>query len=368
MAAMTTRNKHIVIAGGGTGGHVFPALAIAEGLVENGVDASDITFFGSKRSIEKDVVPAAGFSIVTFPGRGLNRKDYLRNIINVFAILGACLKATVLFIRHRPRIVIGVGGYASVPALFAATLLGIDRVIHEQNAYMGRTNRMAQKMGAKVLTTREVTKGARTTSTYVGLPLRSGIENARDARISFLTSHRDRPMVLIAGGSLGSRVINDAVVDMVTTFSKSKYGFPYNIVHICGPAHYEELRKKYDSLGLSDTIILHSFRDDIVTLYARSDVVVSRAGAGTCVELETLGVKCILIPLPSAPGDHQRLNAGHIVESHLGVILDQNKLSGEKLTESLVEILESDAVIDPYTYHLEAQRRIARYIINTFLT
>ena len=354
----------VVIAGGGSGGHVFPALAIAQGLVDEGIPSKNIIFYGSKRTLESEVVPQAGYELVTFSGRGLNRNEYLKNIGNTFAIFLACLKACFLLAKNRPQVVVGVGGYASVPALFAATILRIPRVIHEQNSYVGRTNALAQKFGAKMLTTFEHTKGAESNSTRVGLPMRENISELQELRKKFLDSKRSRPVVLVSGGSLGSLAINNAVIEMMVKF-KSKINF--DLVHICGVQHYETVREKYEDNGISSMVSLHSFRDDIFAMYARSNCVISRAGAGTCVELESLAVKCILIPLPNAPGDHQRLNASGLVNSGTGVILSQSALNPDALFEQVESMLSNDEVNEPNSFHNEAKRRIASYLIETYL-
>lgn len=361
---MSYSRSNVVIAGGGTGGHVFPALAIADGLVECGVPVDNITFFGSGRTLEKEVIPQAGYRLVTFTGRGLNKREFFRNIFNVVAIKWACIKALTLFMRHRPVVVVGVGGYASVPALAAATLLGIKRVVHEQNAYLGRTNRLAQKMGATVITTFAETAGTSSRSLHMGLPMRVTIDEAIALRNKYRENSRGIPTVLIAGGSLGSQKINDTVVAMVQEHQSE---INWNLIHICGDAHFETLTVLYKQKGLSDKVALYPFRKDIVNLYAQSDCVVSRAGAGTVVELATLGVKCLLIPLSSAPGDHQRRNAEHL-EKEQCVILDQSHVSAEILFAEITAQLNNVDITEPDLYHQRARLRIANYLVDNYLS
>lgn len=361
---MSYSRSHVVIAGGGTGGHVFPALAIADGLVECGVPVDNITFFGSGRTLEKEVIPQAGYRLVTFTGRGLNKREFFRNILNVVAIKWACIKALTLFMRHRPVVVVGVGGYASVPALAAATLLGIKRVVHEQNAYLGRTNRLAQKMGATVITTFAETAGTSSRSLHMGLPMRVTIDEAIALRNKYRENSRGIPTVLIAGGSLGSQKINDTVVAMLQEHQSE---INWNLIHICGDAHFETLTVLYKQKGLSDKVALYPFRKDIVNLYAQSDCVVSRAGAGTVVELATLGVKCLLIPLSSAPGDHQRRNAEHL-EKEQCVILDQSHVSAEILFAEITAQLNNVDITEPDLYHQRARLRIANYLVDNYLS
>lgn len=350
----------VIIAGGGSGGHVYPALAIADGLVDAGIPNKSIVFYGSKRTLENEIVPASNYKLVTFGGRGLNKREYFRNIFNSIGLLFACLKAIFLFVRKRPSVVIGVGGYASVPAIVAGTLLRVPCVVHEQNAYLGRTNKIAQKLGAKILVTFEYTQGATKDSLLVGLPMRSNIEKMLDVRTEYVDTDHEKPTVVISGGSLGSVAINEATIEMLKEF-QSKIEFL--VVHICGTNHYKQVKSRYEELGLSQYAILHSYRDDIQTIYARSDCVISRAGAGTCVELLTLGINCVLVPLPSAPGDHQRRNAKSLVDSGQCIILDQADLNGETLFGSIRTSLNKNQEVPTNNYHLDSRRRIADYIL-----
>ncbi len=357
----------IVIAGGGTGGHVYPALSIGEGLLATGLTSKDILFIGSKHSIEKDVIPQAGFRLKTVPGKGLNKSELLKNIWHLIQLKISTLIVIYAFIKDRPKLVIGVGGYASVPALFAATLLGIKRIVHEQNSYMGRTNYLAQLAGAKVLTTFENTVKANRKAFHVGLPLRSSFETAINDRKEFCSKKHDRLRVAITGGSLGSKAINDAVVEFVEGMGDMNV----DIVHVCGKIHYENVKASYISLGDPENVILHSYREDLNIIFSRSDLVIARAGAGTCVELETLNVESVLIPLPSAPNDQQRLNAEHLVEKELSIIVNQEDLSGKFLHEIIEDKVKNFAGgerdYEPYRYHLEASHRIAEYIQENYL-
>lgn len=353
-------SSKIVIAGGGSGGHIYPALAIADGLVELGLVKDQIIFFGSKRAMEKDIVPAAGYKLVTLPGRGLNKNESLKNFINVFGILFACMKAFFLFLIDRPNIIVGVGGYASVPAIFAGTILWIPRVVHEQNAYLGRTNKLAERFGAKLATTFEQTGGTNSVGKVVGLPMSKDMETSVAERVSFLKSNQAKRAVVVSGGSLGSKALNDSTVSMMNDHRDE---IDFQLIHICGTNNFDEVSKQYEKLGLSKNVALHSYRDDIDTIYARSNCVVARAGAGTCVELQTLALNCVLVPLPSAPNDHQRRNAKELVDTGHCLLLDQSELDGDSLFDSIAKVLEFNSIEPFNTFHLEGRRRMAVYVL-----
>ena len=176
---MNSENKNVIIAGGGSGGHIFPALSIADALVKSGIDIDRISFFGSKYTLEKTIVPKSGYKIFLFPGRGVNKiksvKNLFKNIINTIGLVVAIFKSLFLMIKIKPVVVIGVGGFASFPAIISATILRKKIVIHEQNSVLGRINTIAQKLGATVITTFKNTEGINQNAINLGLPLRSEV-------------------------------------------------------------------------------------------------------------------------------------------------------------------------------------------------
>ena len=350
----------IVIAGGGTGGHVYVALAIADGLVELGVKKNKIVFFGSGRTIENELVPKQGYDLVKFPGRGLNKRELFQNLINIIALKFAVIKAILIFIKDRPKLVVGVGGYASVPAMIGASILRIDRVVHEQNSVMGRTNLIAQKLGAVVLTTFPETNGANSNSKQLGLPLNENVVKAIAIRSEIDFKNRNKKQVVVSGGSLGSVAINEVVVKMV---SKYRNEIDFQIIHVCGKNNYESTKEYYSRENCFDKVALHSYRDDLLDLYASSDCVVARSGAGTCVELDALGVPCILIPLASAPGNHQYINGKYLKDRGLATLIEQSNLEEDVLFELLTKRLAETVEIEPNAFNLDSKSRISSYLI-----
>lgn len=354
----------IIIAGGGTGGHVYPALAIAESLVELGIDKDRIVFYGSNHSIEKTVIPANGFKLKTLPGKGLNRRELFKNIGHAFLILFSCYKTIFDFIFSRPSVIVGVGGYASIPALVASSILRIPFLAHEQNSVITRSNKLAKNLDAKMLTTWPQTKGINKNFTRVGLPIRGNFEELSETHKRYIETNTSRPKVLVMGGSMGSVFINDTVIEMVKQFEDE---INFDLIHITGARDFERTRLKYgrDFKFLN----VFDFCNDVPSLLSLCDLVVSRAGSGSCVEIATIGIQAIFIPLPSAPGDHQFLNARHLADSGMADIILQANLTPERLFETIKANI-TESIISrtlPEKFHLSAGNRIATMIIEQYL-
>ena len=362
MILLKSKQK-IVIAGGGTGGHVYVALAIAQGLLDKGMQKNQIVFFGSKRTIENELVPAKNYTLVTFPGRGLNRNELLKNLWNIVTLKVAILKALFILIKSRPKLVVGVGGYASVPALIAASILCINRVVHEQNSVVGRTNLLAQKLGAKVITSFPETFGSKSASVYLGLPLSDDMATAIKLHNEADFKNRNTKQVVVSGGSLGSVVLNAVLVQMV---SKYRDLIDFRIVHICGKNNFSKTEQLYLEQNCLELVELDSYRNDLLNVYAKSDCVVSRSGAGTCFELDTLGIRCILVPLASAPRDHQMLNAKYLESRGVARIISQNELDEDVLYATISDLLKNPESIAPNEFNLESKSRISDYLISQY--
>lgn len=375
--------KKIIIAGGGSGGHLFPALSIADALVEQDFAKEDITFFGSKYSLEKDIVPKCGYKIELFSGRGINNLKspsyFIPNILNVLGLIVALFKSLYLIHKIKPTVVIGVGGFASFPAICSAVILRKKIVVHEQNAVLGRINKIAQQFGAQLLTTFTSTEGANEDAIQIGLPLRKevlGLLLDRNNKTDTAGGGSDLPhsvrrgadpnkrIVTIFGGSLGAKCINDAVIQMVNTNKM----FNFDLTLITGEKNFDSVSSHLKKSENANVNII-PFSNNLFEMILNSDLVVSRAGAGTCVELEAAGVKSILIPLAIAPGDHQRKNAHDIVANGNGVLLDEKDLNGISLYSNIVENLENNTNIGKTvnSIHLIANIEIAKYIINRYL-
>jgi UDP-N-acetylglucosamine--N-acetylmuramyl-(pentapeptide) pyrophosphoryl-undecaprenol N-acetylglucosamine transferase len=328
---------YALISGGGTGGHVFPALALAEELVARGYDRESVRFVGAQRGMEATAVPAAGFAVDLLPGRGLDRAltpaAILRNARTAWDTVVAVGRAFAVVRRTRPRVVVGVGGYASLPALLAATVLRVPRVIHEADAHPGLANRIAVRLGARPAVTLPGT--ALPGAVVTGNPIRPTIAAVHRAPVM-------PPLVAVVGGSLGARSLNRAVLGL---YDRWRDRTDVTIHHVSGRRDYEEClaalegaRAAGDALGYR----LVPFEEHMETIYTDATVIVARAG-GMTAELTAVGIPSVLVPLPGAPGDHQTRNAEALVAAGAAVMIADAALDPARLDAELTALLADPA-------------------------
>ena len=331
-----------LVTGGGTGGHVYPALAVAEELARRGHPRESIRFVGSRRGLEARAVPAAGFPIDLLTGRGIRRSLGPRAIVaNIGAVAGiarAVVAAFRLLARYRPRVVLGVGGYASFPCILAARLRRVPAVVHEQNAAPGLANRVA------------VLLGARPAVSLPDTPLRGAVLTGNPVRAALSTVERDpqvAPALLaFVGGSLGARRINDAALELFDAWRDRR---DVVIRHIAGPRDLERCEARLAELrATSDAIdyALVGYEEDMVGLYSHCAVLVARAGAVTCAELAVTGTPSILVPLPHAPADHQTRNAESLARAGAAIVIADADLDGARLASELTPLLTRGGRLD----------------------
>jgi len=323
----------VLISGGGTGGHVFPALALAEELVTRGYARDRIRFVGAARGLEAIAVPAAGFAVDLLPGRGLQRSAspaaIARNLHTTYETAVAFARAIALVRRLRPRVVVGVGGYASLPALVGARLRRIPAVVHEADAHPGLANRVAVRLGARAAVT------------LPGTPLRGAVVTGNPIRPTIAAVARAPvapPLVAVVGGSLGARSLNRATVGL---YDRWRARDDVTIHHVTGTRDYEEcstaLAAQQDA-GDRLEYTLVPFEERMEDVYAKATVVVSRSG-GMTAELTTVGMPAVLVPLPGAPGDHQTANADALVAAGAAVKVADAELSPTRLADELDALL-----------------------------
>lgn len=313
-------SQRIVIAAGGTGGHVFPALAVAQALQQRDWQ---IAWIGSAERMEAKLVPAAGFEFHPIRVRGLRGKRL--SLLAAPAMLVIALwQALVLLRRLRPVVVLGMGGFASGPVGMAAWLLRIPLVIHEQNAVAGTTNRWLAKLASRVCVAYAGAFKSAIKTEQVGNPLRAGIEvTAANYRYE---GPRQPLQVLVLGGSLGAQVINQRVVEALAVLDKSQRPA---IVHQAGKLHIDQVKAAYEQYQLDG--VVQPFIEDMAAAYQWADVVIARAGALTLAELSAMGLPSLLIPLPTAIDDHQTANAQALVKCGGAVLCPQAEFSIDKL-------------------------------------
>ena len=333
------RRGGILIAGGGTAGHVLPGLAVAPALVERGVVArrTDVHLVGSRRGVEVDLVPGAGFGLTVLGGRGIQRRLTPVNVVALMGLLGGFLRAFLLLVRARPRVVLSLGGYASIPCGLAAVVLRVPLVVAEQNAVPGAANRLLGRFARACAVSFADTALPRPDLT--GNPVRAAIRSAVGSRSEARDriGVDDRPLLVAFGGSLGARRINRAMAEFVEGWS----GAPLVVHHVVGDRGWAT-GEVATAVPAEVEYSAVAYEYDMPTLLAAADLVVCRSGATSVAELAVLGVPSVLVPLPEAPGDHQTANARHLAGTGGAVLLPDADLDGSALEEILDELL-SDA-------------------------
>lgn len=315
----------VVIAGGGTGGHLFPGLAVAHELARDG---HQVVFIGSAKGIESRVIPQTEFPFHALNIGGLRGRGIAGLVAFAKQIPAACLAAWRLLGRVRPSLVLGLGGYSSVPVVLAAGLRRTPIVLLEQNAHPGMSNRFLARIAQAVCTTFEDEKGF----------FPAGKAHRTDNPVRHLeSSEKPAPghfTVLAFGGSQGARSINQAMVKAAPKVLQRVPGL--RVVHQTGGADVEWVREQYRDSGVSAEV--SAFIDDMAAAYAAADIVVSRSGATTLAELTTLGKPSILIPYPYAADDHQRANAEVLWRGGAARMVLDAQLDGERLAAELCEL------------------------------
>ncbi len=336
-----------VIAGGGTAGHVLPGLAIAEELVRRGVARDQIHYVGSARGIEQRLVPAAGFQLTVLPGRGIQRRFTLENLKAIAGIVTAVFTALRLLRKLRPAVVVGLGGYASVPCALAAGVLRIPLVVAEQNAVPGAANKLASRFARTCAVSFPDTDLPR--SVWTGNPVRSEVldvdrdDQRADARRR-LGVDPDRLLLVVFGGSLGARRINEALFSALPAW---RIRTDLAVRHVAGARDHDDLSGRVP-VDVDDPLAfdLVRYEDDMPSVYASADLILCRAGASSVAELAAVGVPAILVPLPGAPGDHQTANASALSKAGGAVMVPDHELDAERLVATVDALLGSQSRLE----------------------
>jgi UDP-N-acetylglucosamine--N-acetylmuramyl-(pentapeptide) pyrophosphoryl-undecaprenol N-acetylglucosamine transferase len=326
----------ILVAGGGTGGHLFPGIAIADEVARRG--GGQALFVGTSRGIETRAVPAAGYALETLEVSGIKRMGLLGTLRGLLRVPLALLRSYLVLRRWKPDVVVGVGGYASGPMVLAAALAGYPTAIQEQNSVPGFTNRVLGKLVRAVFIAFEDAaryfpsdKLAR-----LGNPVRGKIVAALEGvATGAAPSHAssDSLRLLVVGGSQGARAVSELVAAAAPLLTEA--GVAFSLVHQTGTADLEGMVERYRKLGLSGQVEVRAFIEDMAAAYAAADLVIARAGALTLAELAIAGKPAILIPLPTAADDHQSKNAGRFAEAGAALVLDQRKSTAADLTAAV---------------------------------
>lgn len=331
-----------VLTGGGTGGHIYPALAIARGLKDR-YPGAEILYLGNSSGMESDIVPKEGIPFTGIAAAGLERKLSLRNLLVLYQAWQGLRQAGKILRSWKPDVVIGTGGYVCGPVMLAAAFRRIPTLIHEQNALPGITNRILSRFASRIAITFAASAGyfpRREKVRLTGLPVRPEILQADKASgLNKLGFEPGRFFLFSFGGSRGARTINKAMVEVIKSFADDAR---LNILHATGTTGYQEFLEDCAAFGL-DLVKLSNIRimpyvDNMHDALA-ADLVISRAGAATLAELTALGIPSILIPYPYASENHQEFNARALEKEGAAIVVLDSQLSGSLLCGKINELL-----------------------------
>lgn len=320
----------VLIAGGGTGGHLFPGIALAQELRQRD-PSGQVLFVGSPRGIEARAVPKAGFDLTLLPISGLRRMGVKELLLGLARLPVALWQAAGVVRRFRPDVAVSVGGYAAGPAVLMARIWGVPCVVMEQNTVPGFTNKVLGRLAKRVITALP-SRGFQAEKTVVlGNPVRQDLLAVREMPYAPETPLR----VLLFGGSQGARALNRAMIEAAPALGA--LSSPPRIVHQSGPYDADAVRDAYAAAGLQDAQVV-AFIDDMAAAYADADLIICRAGATSLAELTVCGRPALLVPFPAAVDDHQTVNAKTAQEAGAARMLPQSELSSERLVGCIEEL------------------------------
>ena len=330
------RINKFIISGGGTGGHIFPAISIANELKFR-FSRADLLFVGARDRMEMKMVPANGYKIKGLWISGLKRKFSLNNLLFPVKLIYSLFHSLLIILKFKPEVVIGTGGFASGPIVFIATLLRIPTLIQEQNSFPGITNRVLSSRVNKICVSYNNLEKyfPQSKIKLTGNPIRNNISNANenyDEGIRYYDLDMNRKTLLIIGGSQGSREINKQVFNCIDFFEYTNI----QVIWQCGKIYYDH----YKNLVSSENIKLYSFLERIDLAYSVSDYIVSRAGAGSISELCVVGKPVIFIPSPNVAEDHQTMNAKSLVDKNAAILIQEENLE-TKFKKMIMELNSS---------------------------
>jgi UDP-N-acetylglucosamine--N-acetylmuramyl-(pentapeptide) pyrophosphoryl-undecaprenol N-acetylglucosamine transferase len=331
------RKIKVIISGGGTGGHIFPALAIANALKEMNTD-NEILFVGALGRMEMEKIPAAGYKIIGLDIRGFQRKISMSNLSFPFKVISSLTKAKKIIKEFKPDVAVGVGGYASGPLLWAATASQIPSIIQEQNSFPGITNRLLAKRVKKICVAYEGMEKFFPAKNIVmtGNPVRQDIANTAGKEMQaaeFFGLDRSKKTLLVIGGSLGARTINESIAAGIEKINAASI----QLIWQTGKGYYEKAKT-----FASTNIKVYDFIKEMDLAYAAADMVISRAGALSVSELCLVGKPVIFVPSPNVTADHQVKNAMTLAKKNAALIV-RDAEAMEKLVDEALILIQSDA-------------------------
>lgn len=358
----TPHQPRFIISGGGTGGHIFPALAIANAIKERWAQAA-VLFVGAEDRMEMERVPAAGYEIVGLPVAGFVRKSLLKNFSVGVKLIKSLRRATKIVRDFKPDVVVGVGGYASAPVLRAAVAQRIPTLLQEQNSYAGLTNKWLGRKASTICVAYEGMEKFFPHDRIVltGNPCRQDLQLTPQKVIeahSFFSLDFNKNTILMVGGSLGARTLNNSIVGAFDQISRENV----QIIWQCGKYYYKEMQELEAAGKIPPNVKLYDFVSRMDLAYSVADLVISRAGAGSISEFSLLGMPVVLVPSPNVAEDHQTQNALALVEKNAAILVPDNKAEEQlfavalPLVKDLYKLSELTTNIAQHAQHNSADR------------
>lgn len=326
MASRPAAARTLLVMAGGTGGHIFPALAVANAMRAKGWD---VVWLGASGAMETRVVPQHGIDLVTLEITGVRGKGVLKKLSQPWVQLKALCTALNLIFRRRPDVAIGFGGFTGFPGGMAMRICWLPLVIHEQNSVAGLTNKVLSKLANRVLFAFPSAFPTLPAAQCVGNPVREELKLVAEPQVRF-AGRSGRLKLLVVGGSLGAQVFNEQVPQALALIEPA---LRPQVIHQAGEKHIETLRANYAAAGVDAECV--AFIADMASAYAEADLVLCRAGALTVAELACIGVAAVLVPFPHAVDDHQTGNARFLSDAAAGILLPQPEFSADKFANLL---------------------------------
>lgn len=333
------KNCRYLIVAGGTGGHIFPAMAVAKELLACG---SHVSWLGTEHGMEQGIVAAENIPLHTIAMKGFRGKGGLQKLLTPLLLCLSVFQAMKVIRQTRSSVIVGFGGFVAAPGGIAARLLGKKLIIHEQNAVAGSTNRLLNKLAHQTL---EAFPKTLPNASHVGNPIRANIVNLINKKIDKeVASSISSLNIMVMGGSLGAKAINDiapkAFSYLLTETSKINTSLVVNVWHQTGKGKKDAVTTAYETLQMSARV--EEFIDDVAAAYAWADIIICRAGALTVSEITVASVPAVFIPLPSAIDNHQYHNAQWLVENGAACLIEQKQLTAESLSQLLLKLASNN--------------------------
>ena len=327
----------MIISAGGTGGHIYPALAIVKKFQKEDKNF-EVLYIGTHNRMENDIVPKEGIPYQSLKIYGFSKKNLIRDVKNVGYLMKAYYKCIEIMKEFKPDIVVGVGGYVTMPVILAARKLKIKCVLHEQNSIPGKTNKFLSRGVNAIFTSFEMSKkyfSKDVNVIYSGNPSGDNVKYLKPINKESLGLSKDKKLVLVTSGSLGSSSFNEKLIE----FLKLCKNESYEILFITGNRNYAEFNKHH----FSQNVKILPYLDNLSSLFSSCDLVISRAGAGTISELLISKTPSILIPSPNVANNHQYYNAKDMCDSGLALMVLESELDGKKIYEEVSELLNNNS-------------------------